>query len=752
MSIQELFTCSKCLKTFDERRRYTSVHLWLRNFFQGLKHDRQHQKTHSRPNKCKTCPKSFASRTDLVRHISNVHRIGNTIFSCTFVGCKFTSKRKDNLAQHSKHCHHRPRTSPNRNTKAVEDPLALTTASSNIANIEDTDQKLGWRVLMEAASTGNISLLDGLLAQGIAVNANAQDGYTAMHCAARTGQVAMIRHLLTKGCNIDAPNIKMKNRRPIHEAIISKDVAAVAALVCAGADLLLQASDDRTIFDYAASTMDLPLAQALFQPNEEPLCTHEKASLLITSSVKAGNASLLRWLLSTFPEALPQPNGVQRAPLFSAMRRGQHEVVEVLLAFSNPASKSNKYFVKAASCVLPYAAEGNLVDMVQALLACSDINVNQGCRDGETALHYAARNGNEQIVRILLGSEGINVNSACRNGRTPLHEVSLHGHVHVAKLLLSHEDINVNSKIWHNGSTPLFLAAKHGYLSIVELLLAHASVVSQCKDRNGQTPLAAAFFSCSWDVLHAIAQHQGTILDLNVEATKDELPTTNADQFLAMATNLLDRELLSKDPSKWGSIAKMAVMSDTAGVVKFLFEELDFNVNHDIRDELGAHRMLHLAIQHHCHDIFQLCLEHPKVKINEISYGRHLSVGGSALHYTVKFNNMTAFKLLLTHPEIDVTLRAWCDGRDGRDKTALDLAKRLERHEMIKLLSQHRFPRTLSETNTTTFDLDTNTQLGYMPDRQQLLQTSVSPSYDSRLGYSEEVSDSDDLEEEDMVF
>jgi ankyrin repeat protein len=562
---------------------------------------------------------------------------------------------------------------------------------------------------MNAASTGNITLLENLLEQGIPVDMEADDGYTAMHCAARTGQVAMIRYLLTKGCNIDAPNIKMKDRRPIHEAILSKDVAAVATLVCAGANLLLQASDDRTVFYYAASTMDLPLAQAFFQPNEELLCTHEKASLLITSSVKAGNAPLLKWLLSTFPETLPQPKHVQRALIYIAIRRRHREVAEILLAFLFPASKSNKHFVKVASCALPYAARANFVDVVKALLRCSDININHNHNFGETALHYAAEKGNEQIARILL----------------------------------DHKDINANIVNWSK-QTPLHLAAQHGHSEIVELLLAHASVVSQLKDRNGQTPLAAAFFHCRWHTLQAIAQYQGIILNINVEATKDELPTTNADQFLAMTNDLFDRELLSKNTFKWDNIARMAVISGETVIVRFLLEKLEFDVKQGVLDR--GRSMLHLATQHHRHDIFQLCLEHPKVDINKQSYVHKWQ--GGAIYYAIEFNNMTAFKLLLARPEIDVTHRAW---GDGHYETALDLAKRLERHEMVMLLLQHCSPRTLSKTDTTTFDLEANTQLGDMADRQQQLQTSVSPSYDSRLGYSEEVSDSDDLEEEDMA-
>jgi ankyrin repeat protein len=566
-----------------------------------------------------------------------------------------------------------------RNTGAIERFLALTPRSdaSSGQKTQEVNQVHGWEVLMDAASTGNIPLLDILLEQGIVVDTIAEDGYTAMHCAARSGQVAMIRHLLSKGANIDAANLKVKGRRPIQEAIIAQHVGAVAALVHAGAGLLLKDMNGRTIFDLVAQVMHLELAQALFQADQEKKHTHEMASLLITSSVKAGNASLLRWLLSTFPQALPQPKNLHETPVYMATRRGHHEILEILLTISNSANHSNKEFMRSVSYSLPQAARIGSSDMVKLLIGCKNINVNQGdTLSRRTTLHHAAGNGNVQVTKILLGHKDINVNSMSMYNNTPLHEAAMQGHSEV-----------------------------------VEVILAHAGVNFQWENLGIMTPLNLAFSHCRWKVLQIIAQHHGIILGFNVESTTEELPTTHVDQFLAMTNDLLDRGLLSKVRLKWSSIANMAVVSGTVEIVRFLLHDLNFDVNASIGGGSFI-TMLHLAAQHHRYDILRLCLEHPRIEINQrASWVRHS--GETVLHFAVRFDNIVALKLLLARPEIDVTLH----NRDG--ETALELATKLQRHEMVQLLLQHTPTTISSETEVATGMTETGPQLDCMSNEQE---------------------------------
>jgi ankyrin repeat protein len=81
---------------------------------------------------------------------------------------------------------------------------------------------------MEAASTGNLLLLEHLLYRGVHVDTQAEDGYTALHCAAKAGSVAVISVLLENGATIDLCNHKSQGRRPIHEAVLENHAGVVA--------------------------------------------------------------------------------------------------------------------------------------------------------------------------------------------------------------------------------------------------------------------------------------------------------------------------------------------------------------------------------------------------------------------------------------------------------------------------------------------------------------------------------------------
>jgi ankyrin repeat protein len=52
---------------------------------------------------------------------------------------------------------------------------------------------------LQAAERGDISLLEACTEAGIPLETKADDGSTALHCAARAGQTAAVQYLLGKG-------------------------------------------------------------------------------------------------------------------------------------------------------------------------------------------------------------------------------------------------------------------------------------------------------------------------------------------------------------------------------------------------------------------------------------------------------------------------------------------------------------------------------------------------------------------------
>ena len=110
-------------------------------------------------------------------------------------------------------------------------------------------------------------------------------------------------------------------------------------------------------------------------------------------------------------------------------------------------------------------------DIVKALLeAFPEIDVNK-IRDenGNRPLHDGCEGGYTDVVKALLahGNIDVNIQNTCKC--TPLHHACFFGHIELVKLLLAHAKIDPNVKD-EDGKTPLHYASKEGYTEIANLL------------------------------------------------------------------------------------------------------------------------------------------------------------------------------------------------------------------------------------------------------------------------------------------
>jgi ankyrin repeat protein len=497
---------------------------------------------------------------------------------------------------------------------------------------------------MEAASTGDSVLLDHMLEMGVDVNVQAEDGYTALHCAAKTGQVAIIDFLLGKGATVDSLNTHTQRRRPIHEAVSARHVGAIAMLLHAGADLLLPDAKGQTVIDHIGQVGDLQTTQILFSEERKQKTPSELASLLSTACVKSGSHLTLSWLLSQFPDALSQSVNLAKSPIYLATRHKNDEVVAVLLSLSDTSSQSTPEFIKSISHSLISAASGGSDVLVQRLLMCDTIEPNQKYAESHnTALHNATRKENSRVVEMILSHPKINPN--CKN---------------------------------HRLDTPLHLAASSGNIDVIKLLLLHKDIDVQSKNYQQQTPLDQAFLSYKWNALRLIADHQNLTVNPGPNITLEDTPTAPLDQHWPLIRLLLDRGLLSKRIASWNNLLENVIVTGEIEVVKFLVDYMSLNDN-GFDDTFGGTAILYIAAQHHRHEIFRLYFEDPRIDVNNQGHWR----GYTVLQYAIKNNCMTAVKLLLARPETDLELG------DGWRRTALDLARRFGKREMFELLLSH---------------------------------------------------------------
>jgi len=187
------------------------------------------------------------------------------------------------------------------------------------------------------------------------------------------------------------------------------------------------------------------------------------------------------------------PNGF--TGLHGAAFLGLGEIVAALLA-------KKEWDINAVDAIgrtsLAWAATESHEDVVKVLLQRKDVNPNVADAEyGRTPLWLAAERSHEGIVKLLLEREDIDPNTAdTAYGRAPLWWAALHRHEGIVKLLLEREDINPNTADTSTpryGRTPLLWAAKGGHEGIAKLLLEREDTNPNTADTGyGRTPLGWA--------------------------------------------------------------------------------------------------------------------------------------------------------------------------------------------------------------------------------------------------------------------
>ena len=500
-------------------------------------------------------------------------------------------------------------------------------------------------VLMEAASTGNIALLQNMLDTGLDLNVVTEDGYIAMHCAAKTGQVEMLRYLLSKGAAIDPCNASAKGRRPIHEAISGHHSEAVSVLLQAGADIMKPDYTENTVLNHVSLAGNMEVTQALFSEERRQISALDMALNLVRSYARSGKCSILRWLLARYPVALPTLGNTQQSLICFAVLSGSVETLQLLLE-SYKDDMNHAVLGATVSHAFYRAIKIQNGGAAELLLKHDALDISHKVYlSNTTALHLAAKQGNERLVELILGHRSVNVNSVNWHKRTPLHEAAEKGNIEALRLLLSHEDIDV-----------------------------------QRKDYLGQSALCLAFMRCRWNTVKLIMKHLDENTGLGFESQEGELPIADLAQFSSLIDHLLDHNLLSKIGQYWRRLIEKTIIADEVELMKLLFTHLDVDVNANIGSQWPNPQALHIAAESHSHDMFVLYLDHPQIDVNSKQ-----SFGCDVLHSAVQYNCMIAVKLLLAQPALDLT-------HTYRHRTALDLAQSLGRREMFELLLQHGAP------------------------------------------------------------
>jgi ankyrin repeat protein len=353
--------------------------------------------------------------------------------------------------------------------------------------------------LIDAIKSGDKQAVRVRLRTPGAINASVQaDGTTALHWAAWTDDVEMVRLVLRAGAPVNAAN--RYGVTPLMMAATNGNAEILEALIAAGAD-----------------------AKAAMPEGETALMT----------AARSGNAEALRVLLAHGANVNAQESWMGETALMWAAGLDHAAAVSMLVKNkanldiqSKPTSFPRKVggqtvLPRGGFSALMYAARQNAMGAARALVEAG-ANLNLADPEGTTALLLAITNGHFDMAAMLIEA-GADPNAADETGRGPLYATVemntlefTHGRpapkktskatpTDIVRLLLTH-GANPNqtlktpvlrrhnspgNQFLGNGSTPLMRAARGGDIPLMKLLIEHGAD-PRIKQKNNTTILMLA--------------------------------------------------------------------------------------------------------------------------------------------------------------------------------------------------------------------------------------------------------------------
>lgn len=564
----------------------------------------QHLKTHSKPFRCDPCQRGFALRSDLDRHVKARHRLGHNIIYCPH-GCRFETKRKDNLIRHVRNKHEIAiQAKQNESQKETTEKEAVLSEPSPASSIDSnfSVHLFTCEIFMQAATAGNLAILQAYLEAGIDIQSRASDGATALHCAARADQAVAVQYLLDQGAIINCKNNAL--RVPLEEAILGRSVKTVRVLL----------SKNTT--------------------ETSPRLTHYVAQSRTIEVFRL----YVEYLGKDFTAR------VQQKFAWAAVRFGETAMVVDLLA--RPDFDINGVNVRGDTLLHHAVRHGNM-EVWNLLLASEKIDLNSCDGISRRPIHIAAFEGRLEIMEILLNDKRVDVTIGERDGENALHLAARRGYAEIVNLLLKHNGLVLVSKQTAWGNTPLTLAAQHGHLNVVQILLDQESIDPSCADIDGQLPLHKAAANGYWDIVDLLLCHAGHPKPSEIHV--DKLQEHKRKDMLEVVERLLSVPAFQNvNSTKYlgQSLLHRSIRNQDYRLTKFLLAREDIDVNSKYPIWKGT--PLHFAAHDGKVEGVKLLLQHKGIDINA-----RVSHGITALKVAKWYNRQEVVDLLLSHGAMD---------------------------------------------------------------------------------------------------
>ena len=391
------------------------------------------------------------------------------------------------------------------------------------ADIQQLEFNAGWSALHFAARDSSPQIIEYLLSLGMTVNMTSKTGQTPLMCACyKGGRLDNIKRLLELGADIQqlgfndgwsALHFAAKDSSPqIIEYLLSLGMTVnmtsktgQTPLMCAcykggrldnikrllelGADIQqLGFNDGWSALHFAAKDSSPEIIEYLLSLGMTVNMTDESGQTpLMCACLEGGRLDNIKRLLELGADIQQLEFNVGWSALHFAARDSSPEIIEYLLSLGMTVNMTDKSGQTPLMCA---CYKGGRLDNIKRLLELGADIQQLEFNAGWSALHFAARDSSPQIIEYLI-SLGMTVNMTSKTGQTPLTCACYKGGRldNIKRLLKLGADIQQLG--FNDGWSALHFAAKDSSPEIIEYLLSLGMTVNMT-DESGQTPLMCA--------------------------------------------------------------------------------------------------------------------------------------------------------------------------------------------------------------------------------------------------------------------
>jgi serine/threonine-protein phosphatase 6 regulatory ankyrin repeat subunit B len=356
--------------------------------------------------------------------------------------------------------------------KAVQDMLK----SGVAVDVRDWDDLTA---LIPAASSGYLEICKILVEMGIDVNAKDKDGITALMEASIMGHASVVEFLLENGADVN--EVASSEVSALWLAASEGRTEIMKILLAKDADASNSRVDGITAVMTACVGGHTDAVALLLENGVDPASHDKEGTTALMHAAENGNVEIMKLLVekAANPDFVHQVSASGLSPIVMASAHGKTEAVKYLLSVG---SDANAFFGESKVTALMYAAAGNHIDAMAALIDEGKADLEARHSNGGTALLEAATGGQGKAVQFLI-ERGADTVSSDVDGVTPLMAVASVGNLDATNGILQSLKVKMSADemkqhinlLSHSGGSAVMFAAAAGHVECAKALMAEGA-------------------------------------------------------------------------------------------------------------------------------------------------------------------------------------------------------------------------------------------------------------------------------------